>query len=99
MAKDYDAACPDVAEHSEETLKNVKTTGVPTAHTVQEELDFANDGDGHELPGAIVEDELVVTVIPQGRDEFVCACCFTVRHRSQLLCDPAGKGHCRDSAG
>lgn len=64
-----------------------------------EELDFADGSDGHELPGAIVEDELVVAVIPQGRDEFVCSSCFTVRHRSQRVDDPAGMGQCRDCAG
>jgi hypothetical protein len=96
VAQDYDAVRPEVAERSEETLKNVQSMGAPTARTVVEELDFADGSDAHDLPGAIVEDELVVAVVPQGSDEFVCPSCFTVRHRSQLVRDPAGAGQCRD---
>ncbi|MEV7645951.1 MULTISPECIES: DUF4193 family protein [Actinomycetes] len=49
-----------------------------------------------ELPGAIVNEELSVNVIPQGEDEFVCAGCFTIRHRSQAEKNTANGFICRD---
>ncbi|GAA3699350.1 DUF4193 domain-containing protein [Arthrobacter ginkgonis] len=96
MAQDYDAARPEVAEQSEETYKSVQSMAAPTARAVVEELDVAEDVDGLELPGAIVNDELVVAVIPQGTDEFICGSCFTVRHRSQLTREKDGTAYCRD---
>ena len=85
-----------MAEQSEETYKNVRSMAAPTARTVVEELDVAEDVDGLELPGAIVDDELVVAVIPQGADEFICGSCFTVRHRSRLVREQDGTAYCRD---
>jgi hypothetical protein len=95
MAQDYDEARPDVAERNEQTLKNVQTMGAPTARTVVDELDVA-DSDSMDLPGAIVDEELVVQVVPQGKDEFTCGSCFTVRHRAQLAYEKNGVAYCRD---
>ncbi|MBM6620694.1 DUF4193 domain-containing protein [Arthrobacter sp.] len=96
MAQDYDEARPDVAERSEETLKRVKEMDAPSARTVTEELDEGEALDGPELPGAIVDDELVVRVLPQAADEFTCGSCFLVRHRSQLAREKDGVKYCRD---
>jgi hypothetical protein len=96
MAQDYDEARPDVAEASERTLKDVQKMDAPDAKSVHSDLDETDFSDGQELPGAIVLDELVVEVIPQGIDEFVCGECFSVRHRSQAAKTLAGATICRE---
>lgn len=96
MAQDYDEARPDVAEASERVLKDVQKMDAPNAKSVQADLEETDLSEGQELPGAIVLDELVVEVIPQGTDEFVCGECFSVRHRSQAAKVLAGVTICRD---
>lgn len=96
MAQDYDEARPDVAEASERNLKDVQKMDAPNAKSVQSDLEETDLSEGQELPGAIVLDELVVEVVPQGDDEFVCGECFTVRHRSQAAKDLDGVKICRD---
>lgn len=96
MAQDYDEARPDVAEASERTLKDVQKMDAPNAKSVQVDLEETDLSEGQELPGAIVLDELVVEVIPQGTDEFVCGECFSVWHRSQAAKVLAGVTICRD---
>lgn len=96
MAADYDEVRPDVAEASERTLKAVQEMDAPTAKSVHSDLEETDLSDGHELPGAIVLDELAVEVIPQGEDEFVCGECFTIRHRSQAEEKHGDSVLCRD---
>ena len=96
MAQDYDEARPDVAEASERVLKDVQKMDAPNAKSVQADLEETDHSEGQELPGAIVLDELVVEVIPQGVDEFVCGECFSVRHRSQASKVLAGVTICRE---
>jgi len=98
MAQDYDDARPEVAEASENTLQDVRKIDAPDAKSVQAELEEADTSEGTELPGAIVLDELVVEVVPQAADEFVCGRCFTVRHRSQAAKEVDGLTICRDCA-
>ena len=54
-----------------------------------------------ELPGAdLSHEELTVRVLPQQSDEFTCAGCFLVRHRSQIAEQRAnGNAYCYDCAG
>lgn len=96
MSQDYDEVRPDVAEASERTLKDVQQMDAPSAKNVSSDLEEADLADGHELPGAIVLDELVVEVIPQDADEFLCAECFTVRHRCQAVRAVPSGFVCRD---
>ena len=96
MAQDFDEVRPDVAEASERTLKDVRKMDAPTARNVRADLEEAELSEGVELPGAIVLDELVVEIVPQAGDEFVCGECFTVRHRSQAAGAVAGSPVCRD---
>lgn len=98
MAQDYDAQRPDVAEKDEETLKDVKSIDAPNARTVVLELDEADPQD-EELPGAFINDELVVAVRPQAADEFTCGSCFLVRHHSQMAREKNGVKFCRDCEG
>ena len=99
MATDYDAVRPDIAEQNEATLKTVQNLDSGDARTLTAELEESEMLDGAVLPGAIVDDELVVQVIPQGEDEFTCGSCFLVRHRSQLVLEKAGMKFCRDCEG
>lgn len=98
MAQDYDEARPEVAEASERTLKAVQQMDAPNAKSVQSELEETDFSEGTELPGAIVLDELVVEVVPQAPDEFVCGECFVVRHHSQEAKEFDGVKICRDCA-
>ena len=44
-------------------------------------------------------EELTVAVIPQQADEFTCASCFLVKHRSQVAKEVDGLIYCVDCAG
>jgi hypothetical protein len=98
MAQDYDEARPEVAEVSERTLKDIRRLDAPGAMSVQADLEETDLSEGSELPGAIVLDELVVEVVPQAPDEFVCGECFALRHRSQVAREFDGVKVCRDCA-
>ena len=57
-----------------------------------------------DLPGAdlsaLSAEELSVQVLPKQSDEFTCAGCFLVRHRSQIAEQRAnGDAYCYDCAG
>lgn len=53
--------------------------------------------EAYELPGAeIVPDELELEILAQQADEFTCASCFLVRHRSQLARENNSVLFCRD---
>ena len=91
MAVDYDA--PRVREDDIETESPEAVAAARVAQkghrSPVEELDAVETGT-FELPGADLLDELVVEVQPQQADEFTCAGCFLVRHRSQLVDPVAG---------
>lgn len=96
MATDYDETRPEVAEAAEKALTDARQVDGPDAKSVHAELDEVDFAEGEELPGAIVNEELVVQVIPPNTDEFVCAECFTIRHHSQAAIHKDGKTICRD---
>lgn len=85
MATDYDEVRSDVKESQDNSLEALKSASAPGARSVVTELDEADALDEGLTPGGeIVSEELIVQVIPQGKDEFTCSSCFLVRHRSQL---------------
>lgn len=96
MAQDYDEVRPDVAEVSERVLKDVQKMDAPTAKSVTAELDETDLSEGAELPGAILLDELVVEVVPQAENEFLCGECFLLRHRSMSAKTVNGTTFCRE---
>lgn len=98
MAADYEEVRPDFAAASEKTLKDVQQADAPDAKSVVAELEETDLSDGVELPGAIVEEELSVEVLRQAADEFHCASCFTIRHRSQAVQKTGLGAICRDCA-
>lgn len=53
-----------------------------------------------DLPGADVSsEEIAVQILAAQADEFTCASCFLVRHRSQIALDRDGQLHCTDCEG
>ena len=86
MATDYDA--PRVTPEDEpanESLEAIQIQRSATTQTAVIDAEFFDTAEGIDLPGAdLSHEELVVAVIPQQVDEFTCASCFLVRHRSQL---------------
>jgi hypothetical protein len=99
MATDYDAPRKteeDLSEDSIEALK-ARRTEKPSAVVDEDESDLA---EGYELPGADLSgEELLVRVLPAQADEFTCASCFLVRHRSQIAREKDGLKYCKDCEG
>ena len=99
MATDYDAPrrneSDEVGEDSLEELKSRRSEAQSSAVDVDE----SDTAESFELPGADLSgEELTVKVIPKQADEFTCASCFLVQHRSRLASDKGGKLICVDCA-
>src|SRR5215210_4209030 len=92
MATDYDA--PRKTDEELKTRRNDKNSG-------KVDEDEAEAAEAFELPGAdLSHEELTVRVLPRQSDEFTCAGCFLVRHRSQIAEERAnGEEYCFDCAG
>lgn len=100
MAADYDEVRSDVKESQDRSLEALKSANAPDARSVVTELDEADAFDEALTPGGeIVSEELIVQVVPQGADEFTCASCFLVRHRSQLAREKNGQSYCIECEG
>ncbi|MDR1790254.1 MAG: DUF4193 domain-containing protein [Propionibacteriaceae bacterium] len=98
MATDYDAPrkTDEEPEDSIEELKsrrNDKNSG-------KVDEDEAEAAEAFELPGAdLSHEELTVRVLPRQADEFTCAGCFLVKHRSQIAQTKGKMVYCIDCAG
>ncbi|WP_026533887.1 DUF4193 domain-containing protein [Arthrobacter sp. H14] len=96
MATDYDAPRKGEDEDSEDSIEELKThrTNKQSSAVDEDETDAA---EGFELPGADLSgEELQVRVQPAQADEFTCASCFLVRHRSQIAREKDGLYFCKD---
>jgi hypothetical protein len=99
MATDFDATRKTEGEPDEDSLEELKVTRDPALDAVVDE-DEAEAADGYELPGADLSgEELTVRVLPAQADEFTCASCFLVRHRSQVAKEKDGLLYCTDCEG
>jgi hypothetical protein len=99
MATDYDAPRKTEEDLSEDSIEALKAqrTDKPSAVVDEDESDLA---EGYELPGADLSgEELLVRVMPPQADEFTCASCFLVRHRSQIAREKDGHKYCKDCEG
>jgi len=97
MATDYDAPrrteSDDLAEDSLEELKARRGD----SQTSSVDADEDGSTENYELPGADLSGEdLTVKVVPKQNDEFTCAVCFLVHHRSRLAEENGGELICRD---
>jgi hypothetical protein len=101
MATDYDA--PRTAPEDEpanESLEAIQARASATTQTAVIDTEDFDTAEGIDLPGAdLSHEELTVAVIPEQVDEFTCASCFLVRHRSQLARQKNGASHCTDCEG
>jgi Domain of unknown function (DUF4193) len=67
------------------------------AQSARMDLDESDAAENFELPGAdLSSEELTVAVVPMQSDEFRCARCFLVHHRSQLATQRDGQDVCRE---
>lgn len=70
MATDYDEVRSGVKESQDNSLEALKSASAPDARSVVTELDEADALDEDLTPGGeIVSEELIVQVIPQGKDD------------------------------
>jgi hypothetical protein len=100
MATDYDA--PRRGTEEEETDESVEQIRArragSTTQSPQVDADEL-DAESVELPGADLSgEELTVRVLPQQADEFICAGCFLVIHRSRRASGQHEQPLCRDCA-
>lgn len=99
MATDYDAPRKNDDEVNEDSIEELKNRSTNRQSAVVDE-DEAEAAEGFELPGADLSDEeLQVRVLPAQSDEFTCASCFLVRHRSQVARQDGGLLYCTDCEG
>ncbi len=97
MATDYDAPrkTDEESEDSIEELKN-RRNDKNSGKVDEDEVEAAET---YELPGAdLSHEELTVRVLPRQADEFTCAGCFLLKHRSQLAATRGGSEYCVDCA-
>ena len=99
MATDYDAPRKNEDDASEDSIEELKNRSSNRQAPVVDE-DETETAEGFELPGADLSDEeLQVRVLPAQSDEFTCASCFLVRHRSQVAREQGGQLFCTDCEG
>lgn len=99
MATDYDAPRKTEEEASEDSIEELKHTRSDKQSSAVDE-DEVEAAEGFELPGAdLSNEELLVRVLPAQTDEFTCASCFLVRHRSQIAKEKNGLFYCKDCEG
>ncbi|MCC9145106.1 MULTISPECIES: DUF4193 domain-containing protein [unclassified Arthrobacter] len=99
MATDYDAPRKTEEEAGEEPVAALRTRRHDPQSAVVDE-DEAEAADGYELPGAdLSTEEVLVRILPAQADEFTCASCFLVRHRSQIALEKDGMLYCVDCRG
>ena len=91
MATDYDSPRKTDDDLSEDSLQELQArrTDKSSGSIDIDETDLA---ESLELPGAdLSNEELSLRVIPRQADEFTCARCFLVHHRSQLAVEKNGQ--------
>jgi len=99
VATDYDAPRrTETDETSEDSLEEL-TARRNEAQSAVVDVDETESAESFELPGADLSgEELSVRVIPKQADEFTCASCFLVHHRSRLASAKKGVMICTDCA-
>lgn len=96
MATDYDAPRTGVADTGEESIEGLQAR---PDNAQSAAIDADDSVETFELPGAdIIDEELTVAVLPIQTDEFRCARCFLVHHRSQLAVERGGDLICTECA-
>jgi hypothetical protein len=100
MATDYDE--PRVKPEdmpANESLEAIQAQRSSTTQTAAIDTEDVDTAEGFDLPGAILDEELQIQVIPIQADEFTCMSCFLVRHRTQLAREKNGEKYCTECEG
>ncbi|MEU8135026.1 MULTISPECIES: DUF4193 domain-containing protein [Streptomycetaceae] len=98
MATDYDTPRKTDDDVNEDSIEELKARRVDKSASAVD-VDEFDQAEGLELPGAdLSNEELSVRVLPRQADEFTCARCFLVHHRSQLAKEKDGQQICVDCA-
>ena len=95
---DYDSPRRPGSEIEDDSLEELKARRT-AAQSPRVDLDEADAAENFELPGADLSgEELTAAVLPMQPDEFRCARCFLVYHRSRLAAPPDGQAVCEECA-
>ncbi|MDP9841149.1 DUF4193 domain-containing protein [Streptosporangium lutulentum] len=98
MATDYDSPRKTDDDLSEDSLQELQARRTDKA-SGSIDIDETDLAESLELPGAdLSNEELSLRVVPLQADEFTCARCFLVHHRSQLAVERNGQRICRECA-
>ena len=96
---DYDAPRRSAVEEADTESLDALTTARKEAQSPDVDLDETDTAETIELPGADLSgEELIMPVIPKQADEFTCASCFLVQHRSRISTTAGGQTICIDCA-
>jgi len=96
MATDYDAPRKTDEEIGEDSIEELKSRR-NDKNSGKVDEDEAEAAETFELPGAdLSHEELTVRVLPRQADEFTCAGCYLVKHRSQIAATRNGQEFCVD---
>ncbi|WP_331731092.1 DUF4193 domain-containing protein (plasmid) [Kitasatospora sp. NBC_00070] len=97
MATDYDTPRRTDDDGSTDSIEELKSHRTAKSASSIDAVDVLESADGLELPGADLSgEELTVPVQPMLTDEFTCARCFLVHHRSRLARHRDGQLVCLD---
>lgn len=105
MAKHFDAARAAVdaggttgSDGRKQGALKIASGSLLTAELV--DADELAAADAFDLPGAdLSSEEVSVQILAAQADEFTCASCFLVRHRSQIALERGGQLYCVDCEG
>src|ERR1700710_217824 len=99
MATDYDAPRRNEADElAEDSLDELKARR-NEAQSAVVDVDETDTAESFDPRGAALSGEGgSVTALPKQADEFTCASCFLVHHRSRLASSKGGQYICRDCA-
>ncbi len=99
MATDHDAPRRTVDDDGDTRVDELAGL-FPVARAASIDADELRAADAFDLPGAdLSSEEISVEIMPAQADEFTCASCFLVRHRSQIALDTNGQLYCMDCKG
>jgi hypothetical protein len=91
---DYDAPRRTASGFEDDGVQELNALS-EVARSPRVDLDEAEPAEGFDLPGADPSgEELTVAVMPMQADEFRCARCFLVQHRTQLARQSNGQDIC-----
>ncbi|MHA7295008.1 DUF4193 domain-containing protein [Arthrobacter sp. HLT1-21] len=99
MATDYDTPRTTDDAAGEESIGELEVHRADQQSPVVDE-DELEAADSFELPGAdLSAEDVQVRILPAQADEFTCASCFLVRHRSQIARHLGELAYCSDCEG